>query len=416
MSVPSPETLLRLAGVWYYVVSFAARLPFAMMVVGLLTLVVSVRESFSLGGLNSAAAGVGMACFGPLLGLLADRLGQRPVLLAAGIGNGILLGLFAWVVYSPLPDGLLLATSFLIGATSPQVAPFSRSRLAAIVGQHIPSSLRPRTMNSMMAYESAADEIVFVIGPFVVGVLAAGIAPWAPLAAASALTLVFVSAFALHPTAVLERRGRSKGDAAPARQLVRPGILVLVVGVFGFGLFFGSTLTSLTAFLAERATPEDAGILYGVMSIGSAVFALGVALLPDSFSPRARLLVSVAIVLAGSALLPLVTSVPQMALILALTGIGIGPALVTHYGFAADRSPAGRSSTVMASLGSAIILGQALGAAVTGEVAQHFPSQVALFLPAAFATIVVGASLVNWPLSRPPSALVLRPDRMAPAK
>lgn len=52
-----------------------------------------------------------------------------------------------------------------------------------------------------MAYESAADETVFVVGPFLVGILASGVAPWLPLVAAGAITLVFVTAFALHPRA-----------------------------------------------------------------------------------------------------------------------------------------------------------------------------------------------------------------------
>lgn len=392
--------LIRLAGVPYYVVAFGARLPFAMMIVGLLTLVVSVRGSLSLGGLNSAAAGIGTVCFGPLLGALADRFGQRPVLLTAGIGNGLLLALFAWVVYSPLSDIALPITAFLIGATAPQVAPYSRSRLATLISVRLPVMRRTGSMNSMMSFEAATDEIIFVVGPFIVGILASTIAPWAPLVGASALTIVFVSAFALHPTALHTRRNAQAIAPAPAKELFRMGIIVIVIGVFGLGLFFGATLTSLTAFLADHANAEDAGVLYGVMSIGSAASALGVALLPASFTLRARLVLSVAIIFAGSASLPFVTSTSQMALALAITGIGIGPALVTQYTLAADRSPAGRSTTVMATLGSAIILGQALGAALTGEIAQRFDSGDALLLPLIATMLAMAAAAANWPIRR----------------
>src|SRR5699024_9771633 len=68
-------SLLRLAGLPYFLIAFIARLPFAMMVVGVLTVVVSARGSLSLGGLTSAAVGLGTACFGPLLGAAADRFG-----------------------------------------------------------------------------------------------------------------------------------------------------------------------------------------------------------------------------------------------------------------------------------------------------------------------------------------------------
>ncbi len=35
-----------------------------------------------------------------------------------------------------------------------------------------------------MAYESAADETVFIVGPFLVGLLASTIAPWVAVAGA----------------------------------------------------------------------------------------------------------------------------------------------------------------------------------------------------------------------------------------
>ena len=52
-------------------------------------------------------------------------------------------------------------------------------------------------------------------------------------------------------------------------------------------------------------------------------------------------------------------------------GIGIGPTLVTQYSFGAARSPLGRSATVMTMLGSGIVVGQSLGAAVAGEIAEN---------------------------------------------
>src|SRR5690606_8583121 len=122
------NSLLREAGAAYFVVAFVARLPFAMMVVGVLTVVVSARESLSLGGLTSAAVGIGTACFGPLLGAAADRFGQRPVLVMLAIANAAMLLIFTFAVYTTPVDTLVLLAAFGIGATAPQVAPMSRSR------------------------------------------------------------------------------------------------------------------------------------------------------------------------------------------------------------------------------------------------------------------------------------------------
>jgi len=402
-TIASTPSLLRLAGFPYFLIAFIARLPFAMMVVGVLTLVVAARESISLGGLTSAAVGLGTACFGPLLGAASDRFGQRPVLLAVGIANGILLAAFAWVAYSSLSDLALLGTAYLIGATAPQVAPLSRSRLVAVIRDRVSPDRRRRVLNATMAYESAADETVFIIGPFIVGVLASILAPWAPLVGAALFTLVFVTAFALHPSGRAGQHGSGRADAVgPAAELFRPALVVVVIGILGVGLFFGAMLTSLTSFMADRGAPEEAGLLYGVMGIGSASFALGVALFPERFTRTARWLVFTTVIFAGAAALLFVTSVGGMVAALAVMGVGIGPTLVTQYSIGADRSPVGRSATVMTILGSGVIVGQSIGAAVTGEVAQRFGTEAALWLPVAAAGLVLLAGLGNAVLSRRP--------------
>ncbi|MEZ0142424.1 MFS transporter [Microbacterium sp. NRRL B-14842] len=401
----TPDTaepsLFRLAGLPYFLIAFIARLPFAMMVVGVLTVVVSARGSLSLGGLTSAAVGLGTACFGPLLGAAADRFGQRTVLLALAVGNAAMLLLFTAVVYGPAADGFVLLAAIGIGATAPQVAPLSRSRLVTIIGEWMPAERRARTVSGTMAYESAADETVFVFGPFLVGVLASALAPWAPLVGAAALTLVFVGAFALHPSGRHVSQDRTDDGRAPSAvsDLFRPQLLIVVLGILGVGIFFGTMLTTLTSFMADLGAPEQAGLLYGVMGVGSALLALGVAWLPVRFSLRARWLVFSGILLAGSLLLGIVDSPAGMMLALAIMGIGIGPTLVTQYSFGAARSPRGRSATVMTMLGSGVIVGQSIGAAVAGEIAESLGTSAALVLPMIAAGIAFAAGLGNWALS-----------------
>lgn len=394
-------SLFRLAGLPYFLIAFIARLPFAMMVVGVLTVVVSARGSLSLGGLTSAAVGLGTACFGPLLGAAADRFGQRTVLLALAVGNAAMLLLFTAVVYGSAADGFVLLAAIGIGATAPQVAPLSRSRLVTIIADRMPLERRARTVSGTMAYESAADETVFVFGPFLVGVLASALAPWAPLVGAAALTLVFVGAFALHPSGRHVSQDRTDDGRAPSAvsELFRPQLLIVVLGILGVGIFFGTMLTSLTSFMADLGAPEQAGLLYGVMGVGSALLALGVAWLPARFSLRARWLVFSGILLAGSLLLGVVDSPAGMMLALAIMGIGIGPTLVTQYSFGAARSPRGRSATVMTMLGSGVVVGQSLGAAVAGEIAENVGTSAALVLPMIAAGIAFAAGLGNWALS-----------------
>lgn len=394
---PSSPTVLRLVGLPYFVIAFVARLPFAMMVVGVLTVVVSIRGSLSLGGLTSAAVGLGTAATGPLIGAAADRFGQRIVVAALAAVNAVMLAVFTAVVYSPAGELSLLLAAFAIGASAPQVSPMSRARLVTIISERMPERGRARSVSATFSYESAADETVFVFGPFLVGILASAIGPWAPLIGAAALTFVVVGAFALHPTGRHISADRGADGAAPSavRELFRPELLVVVVGILGVGLFFGSTLTALTAFMAERGDEERAGLLYGVMGIGSALLALSVAWLPARFTPRARWVAFAAVLFAGAVLVTSADSVGALVLALAVMGIGIGPTLVTQYSFGAARSPRGRSATVMTMLGAAIVVGQALASAATGAVADACGTSAALLLPAASAGLVLIAAVGN---------------------
>src|SRR4051794_41650901 len=106
MTLPrlTESPLVRHAGFCYFPIAFIARLPFAMMVVGLLTLVVAERDSVALGGLNAAGAGIGTALAGPPLGAAADRLRQRRVLLPGGLVNALPLGAVLLVGGRTAPD------------------------------------------------------------------------------------------------------------------------------------------------------------------------------------------------------------------------------------------------------------------------------------------------------------------------
>jgi len=402
----SPEvhdrSLIEAVGPTYFPIAFVARLPFAMMVVGVLTLVVSARHSMTLAGLNSAMVGAGSAVLGPVIGAAVDRFGQRPVMLVAAIANSLALLAMSIVVFSPLPDAAVLAVAFLIGATAPQVSPLSRSRLVAIIGRRLAPGRRDRALNGTMAYESAADEVIFIIGPFIVGVLATTMSPVAPVVGAAVLTAIFVGAFALHRTAdaASRRPGEHPVEAAPARELWQPRLVTVLLGVLGMGLYFGTTLTGLTAFMDERGMAARAGLVYGVMGIGSAALALGVALFPESFTRQARWIVFGCVLLGGTALYPWVSSVPAMCGALAIAGIGVGPTLVTHYSLGSMRSPIGRSATVMTMLGSAIIVGQSGASAVSGLISQDASAHVALFLPMGAAALVIASGVADWALTR----------------
>lgn len=400
MHHPSTATgrpsLIAHTGWAYWPIAFIARLPFAMMTVGVLMLVVHATDSVGFGGLTSAAVGIGVVIAGPVMGDLVDRHGQRRVLVPVGLANGILLALFPLVATAETPPGVVLAAALAIGLTGPQAAAMSRSRLLAIVAARIAPERRTKTTARLMSYESAADETAFVIGPFLVGILAALIAPWAPIAVAAALSFGFVLAFALHPTArMLQSRAAAAAERAAFRAVLTPAMLLLVAAAFGVGMFFGAALTSLTAFARAAGDEAQAGLLYGLMGIGSAVLALGVALLPARFALRHRWIVFAGVLTTASVGYATSSGLGTVALWLLVMGLGVGPTLVTLFSLAGERAPRGRSATTMTLLSSALTLAQALSAAVTGWLAEEVSVGPAMLIPALAAALVLSLGVAN---------------------
>jgi len=399
-SVVDDRPLIRQTGWAYWPIAFLARLPFAMMIVGVITDVATETGSVALAGLASAALGVGNVIAGPIIGDLVDRFGQRRVVLPLGIVNGLLLIAFVLVVRLAPAEALILVAGFAIGATSAQASAMSRSRLMGIIERRMGPARRARSYSGMMSYESAADEIAFVIGPFLVGALASYAASWLPLAVAGALSLVVVSVFALHPTATISAIAEDRNARVPITALLTPRILVVVAGTFAVGMFFGATLTSVTAFAQEHGDGSEGGLLYGFMGLGSGVLALAVALLPVRFRLSWRWLLFAAMLVAASVGYAVARDFVGVTVALLILGLGVGPALVTLFSLAGQRAPKGRVATVMTSVGGALTLAQALTSAVTGGIAEAHSAATAMLVPLVATSLLLVLGVLNLLLSR----------------
>lgn len=382
-----------IAGSSFIPLGLVARLPLAMLTVGALTLVTAATDSYASGGFAAGSVGIGSALGAPVLGYLADRHGQRPVLLVAAVLNA--LAIVALLAVSGFPGsgtGLLatLIASFLMGATCPQIGPLARVRWMALT-----QDKRPTDLDTALSYESTADELTFVLGPALVGLLASLIAPWLPLALAAALTVAFVSAFAVHPTerAVVPLRRRPK-----VRQSRRGGkqgtsrarflVALPVLGMVSMGTFFGSTQTALIAFAGGFGVETAAGLLYAVMGISSAVTALSVAYWPRRFRHPLRWVVSAG-TMSVAAFLPLLApDIPLMLGALLILGLPVGPTMVSIFSVGSLVAPKHLVGTVMTLLASGIVAGTAIGASIAGALAED-SVQNAFLVPVAAAVVLL---------------------------
>ncbi len=409
-----------LAGRSFIPLGLFARLPLAMLTVGALTLVTAVTGSYAVGGAAAGAVGIGSALGAPVLGVLADRLGQRGVLLVSAIANTV--AIVALILTAYLIPGVhdlaaavpVLAAAFVAGVSCPQVGPLARVRWMALTSRTSGSGTRAAgnsaDLDTALSYESTADELTFVLGPALVGILASLLAPWLPLALAAALTVVLVPAFAVHPThlAVVrttKRRpagpaaghaagpapttaGDNHGETRTAAQRVKTfaAVALPVLAMVCMGTFFGSTQTALSSFSASFATSELAGLLYAVMGLSSAAAALSVAYWPRRFTVNARWIACAALMAGFASLLLLPSTALPMVLVLLVLGLPVGPLMVTVFAIGGLVAPAGKLGTVMTALASGIVAGTALGSSIAGQLAQNFGYSTAFLVPVCAAT------------------------------
>lgn len=396
--------LPRLAGTSFLVLGLFARLPLAMLTIGALTFVTSASGSYAAGGLAAGAVGVGSALGAPLLGHLADRRGQRIVLLTAAVLNTLAVVGLLLVVAAASSDDLagdalpaVVAVSFAAGFTCPQIGPLARVRWMAMMRRRPASDL-----DTALSYESTADELTFVLGPALVGLLASLLAPWLPLALAAGLTLTLVSAFAVHRT-VLHSDAGAAADAGPdtehdgapvdARRHAAALVVVPILGMVAMGTFFGSTQAFLTAFAGGFGAAESSGILYAVMGLSSAAAALSVAYWSQRLSHPVRWILSAAGMVLAAAALVLPGTIPVMLVVLFVLGVFVGPTMVTVFSIGSVVAPPGRLGTTMTLLASGLVAGTAIGSSTAGTLAEVAGVTGAATVPmvAAGALLALGA-------------------------
>ncbi|MFE2146391.1 MFS transporter, partial [Streptomyces sp. NPDC059456] len=209
-TVNTYRRVIALTGPLLPLLSFLARLPVAMSQFGSVLLVAETSGSLATAGIVGGTLSAGQVVFGPVLGRLADRHGQRPVVLAAAAVNAVATGALVAGALAGLATAPLAAIGAVTGASVPLIGPLARTRSVALAHR---SGADEGVVGAVHSLEGTLDEVSFVFGPALVGLAALVAHPAVALGGAAALVVVFGSAFALHPTAAV-----TAGAGAAARQ------------------------------------------------------------------------------------------------------------------------------------------------------------------------------------------------------
>src|SRR5205823_1258862 len=128
-------------------------------------------------------------------------------------------------------------------------------------------------LHTAFSLESVVDEIIFVVGPALVTLLATAVYPAAGVAAAAVLCVTGSLLLAAQRGTEPPPQPRARG--ARARRGARPpgtrGLMTLVPVYLLLGAMFTAIELSTVAFASERGHRAVSGVVLGVYALGSAV-------------------------------------------------------------------------------------------------------------------------------------------------
>ncbi|CAL9447602.1 hypothetical protein SUDANB58_02384 [Streptomyces sp. enrichment culture] len=376
-SRPGYGQLLRTRGAWTFLLpGFAARQPFAMLTLSIVLLVQHTTGSYGAAGAAAAVTGVSMAVFAPYSGRLADRYGQRAVLLPGVLVHAVSGLALTALALADAPLWALFAAAVPTGASVPQIGPMVRARWGVkLKGSPL--------MTTAAAFESVTDELTFVVGPLLATALCTAVDPAAGLVTEAALTLVggllFAAQRSTQPPVGADGGGHARVEHASALRV--PGVRVLIVTFLGIGSVFGGMQVSLAAFTESIGEPGLNGVLYGIFAAGNMLSGVVCGAIAWKVSPQRRLLVGyTALALTASGLWA-AHSVLVLAGLGLLVGMCIAPALITGYTLVEGLVPAGARTEAFTWLTGAVALGQAAAVTVSGQLEDRFWGGAGFLVP-----------------------------------
>jgi MFS family permease len=334
------------------------RLPFAINALAVLLYAREVTGSFAGAGLVSGGLALGSAFGAPVQGRLVDRRGEGMLLVLAAAHSAALLSIWA-LGAADAPVGLLVLAAAVGGLAFPPTGSVLRSRWPSLLGE------RSDLVQAAYALDSVLIEAAFISGPLLT---AAGIAlagPEAMLGVSAVLNLAGAVLFVafLPPAPGTFRDGPRPGILGA---LSAPGIRTMALASVPVGFCLGTIEVALPAFSSSHGSPELAGVLLAMWSVGSAAggFIYGA-------RPRSRSLVDVHTRLAfllPLACLPLLAgSTPLvMAFLVVLAGIPLAPLIASRNELVSHIAPGGAVTEAFTWPLTALVGGLSVGVASAG--------------------------------------------------
>lgn len=352
---------------------FIARLPQAMVGIGLLTMLVQQTGLYSLAGGVAGTFTLANALVSPQISKQVDRYGQSRVLPVVTVFSILMLLALIWAAHQEAPAAIMFILAALAG-TMPNMPSMLRARWACVFG-HTPR------LRTAYALDAVLAEMTYVIGPpLVIGLSVGLFAEAGPLLAVALLAVGMAGFLAQRRTEppVVERR-----QPGAARRLNSPALRGLVLGLAAMGVIGGAFDVALIAFAKAQGWPTSASYMLGAYALGSMLTGLAYGAVRIAAPLQRQLLIAVVLLATATVLPGISTSVYMMTVMICIAGMAFSPAMIIILNLGTVIVPPAQLTEGLTWMSAGVSVGVASGAAVAGLLIDAHGA------PAGFAVAVV---------------------------
>jgi MFS family permease len=342
--------------------AFVARLPVAMAPIGIVTMLSQSRGEYWLAGAVAATFTLANAIAAPQISRLVDRLGQFRLLIPT---TALSVGAFAMLMvasHQRWPSWTLFVAA-LLAAAMPSMSAMVRARWTELFRD------RPE-LGTAFAFESAADELVYIAGASLSVGLSVSLFAEAGVLASTLLLALGTAAFVMQRGTEPPRRPHASGSHSSAI-LLRP-IQLLTAAMIFVGAIFATAEVSVVALTRQLGRADAASFIIGVYAAGSFIVGVIIGGLKLGAELPRQLLVAVSVLLITTLPLLLADTITLLAVTIFLSGIAVSPTFITAYSLVERRVPAAVFTEGVTWVGTGIGIGMALGAFLSGWVVDTF--------------------------------------------
>lgn len=357
--------------------SSIARLPQAMIGIGIITMLVQQTGVYWLAGTVAGTFTLANALLGPHISKLVDQHGQSRVLpVVTAFSIAMLLALIL-AVYLRAPAALLFVLAALAG-TMPSMPSMIRARWSQLFRG------KPQ-LHTAFSLDTVLTELAYIVGPpLAIGLSVSFFAEAGPLVAVGLLA-VGVTAF------LLQRQTEPKVVVGHASQngstLLIPGVRTIVLALLAMGVIGGAIDVAVVAFANAQGWPGAATFILAAYAFGSLVAGLTFGALRVSLAIEKQFLAGI-LVTAFTGVLPVFAAdVYVLTAALFIAGISFAPTMVVVMKMGTIIIPPSRITEGLTWMTTGISVGIALGGMLAGLVIDAFGAR------AGFA-VAIGAGLM----------------------